>query len=139
MALGKPNPRGKKIDKPSGTGPRFGSPLIYVLLLLVGFLLLRSLFQDAGFQRVELDSVRRFQFQHHDGDDDGQHAIAERFKSVFAHERSVSKLVAGPNGSVIHGFSTVLADGPTDETVRVARRKLRMPPAGGLFPQSPRG
>ena len=52
MAIGKPNPRGKKLDKPSGTGPRFGSPVVYVLLLLVGFLLLRSLFQDAGFQRV---------------------------------------------------------------------------------------
>ncbi len=52
MAMGKPNPRGKKLDKPAGTGPRFGSPLIYVLLLLVGFMLLRSLFQDAGFQRV---------------------------------------------------------------------------------------
>src|SRR5256714_14203817 len=52
MAIGKPNPRGKKLDKPGGSGPRFGSPLIYALLLLVGFLLLRSLFQDAGFQRV---------------------------------------------------------------------------------------
>ncbi len=52
MAIGKPNPRGKKLDKQPGTGPRFGSPLVYVLLLLVGFLLLRSLFQDAGFQRV---------------------------------------------------------------------------------------
>jgi cell division protease FtsH len=52
MAIGKPNPRGKKLDKPGGVGPRFGSPLIYVLLLLVGFLLVRSLFQDAGFQRV---------------------------------------------------------------------------------------
>jgi cell division protease FtsH len=52
MAIGKPNPRGKKLDKPGGVGPRFGSPLIYVLLLLVGFLLVRSLLQDAGFQRV---------------------------------------------------------------------------------------
>src|SRR5882762_6227642 len=52
MANGKPNPRGKKLDKQPGSGPRFGWPLIYVLLLLVGFLLLRSLFQDAGFQRV---------------------------------------------------------------------------------------
>src|SRR5438132_487876 len=52
MAIGKPNPRGNKLDKQPGSGPRFGSPLIYVLLLLVGFLLLRSLFQDAGFQRV---------------------------------------------------------------------------------------
>jgi cell division protease FtsH len=52
MAIGKPNPRGRKLEKTPGSGPRFGSPLIYVLLLLVGFLLLRSLFQDAGFQRV---------------------------------------------------------------------------------------
>src|SRR2546428_2688069 len=52
MAIGKPNPRGKKLDKQPGSGPRFGSSLIYVLLLLVGFLLLRSLFQDVGFQRV---------------------------------------------------------------------------------------
>ncbi len=50
--IGKPNPRGKKIDKQGGTGPRFGSPLAYVLLVLVAFLLLRTLFQDAGFQRV---------------------------------------------------------------------------------------
>jgi cell division protease FtsH len=50
--LGKPNPRGKKIDKQGGSGPRFGSPLAYVLLVLVAFLLLRTLFQDAGFQRV---------------------------------------------------------------------------------------
>jgi len=52
MGIGKPNPRGKKLDKQPGSCPRFGSPLVYVLLLLVGFLLLRSLFQDAGFQRV---------------------------------------------------------------------------------------
>src|SRR5437016_11968809 len=52
MAIGKPNPRGKKLDKQPGSGPWFGSPLVYVLLLLAGFLLLRTLFQDAGFQRV---------------------------------------------------------------------------------------
>src|SRR2546423_15525876 len=52
MGLGKPNPRGKKLEKQPGSGPRFGSPVIYILVLLVGFLLLRSLFQDAGFQRV---------------------------------------------------------------------------------------
>jgi cell division protease FtsH len=50
--IGKPSPRGKKNDKQGQTGPRFGSPLAYVLLVLVAFLLLRTLFQDAGFQRV---------------------------------------------------------------------------------------
>ena len=38
MAIGKPNKGGKKLDKQGGTGPRFGSPLAYVLLLLVGSL-----------------------------------------------------------------------------------------------------
>jgi cell division protease FtsH len=52
MAMAKPNKGGKKLDKPAGTGPKFGSPMIYVLLLLVGVMLLRTLFQDAGFQRV---------------------------------------------------------------------------------------
>jgi hypothetical protein len=28
---------------------------------------------------------RHFQFQHHDGDDDGKHAISERFQSGFMH------------------------------------------------------
>ncbi len=52
MAMLKSNKGSKKVDKPAGTGPRFGSPIIYVLLLLVGFMLLRTLFQDAGFTRV---------------------------------------------------------------------------------------
>ena len=53
MASARPTPpKGKKIES-GGTGPsRFGSPFIYLLILLVGFLFLRTLFQDAGFQRV---------------------------------------------------------------------------------------
>ena len=51
MASPRPTPRAKKTDAP-GTGPRFGSPFAYVLILLVGFLFLRTLFQDAGFPRV---------------------------------------------------------------------------------------
>jgi hypothetical protein len=29
--------------------------------------------------------VRDFEFQHHDGDDDGDDAVAEGFQSSFAH------------------------------------------------------
>jgi hypothetical protein len=29
--------------------------------------------------------VRHLQFQHHDGDDDGEHAIAERLEPACAH------------------------------------------------------
>jgi len=51
MASLRSNPKGKKVEAP-GSGPRFGSPFAYLLVLLVGFLFLRTLFQDAGFQRV---------------------------------------------------------------------------------------
>jgi cell division protease FtsH len=51
------NPRGKKPEKapPPNQGPRpfrFGSPLGYILLLVLGFFLLRSVFQDVGVRRV---------------------------------------------------------------------------------------
>src|ERR1700694_3085886 len=53
MSIGKPNSRGKKPEKqPGSLAPKLGSPFAVVLLLLVGFLVLRTLFQDAGFQRV---------------------------------------------------------------------------------------
>ncbi len=60
-------PRGKKTDKLPG-GPRFrlGSPLGYVLLLVLGFLLFRNVFQDAGVRRVSYsqfrDAVEKGQF-----------------------------------------------------------------------------
>ena len=57
MPIGKPNPRGKKVEKQPGMASRFGSPMVYVLLLLVGFLLLRTLFQDAGFAPVDLGGL----------------------------------------------------------------------------------
>jgi len=34
-------------------------------------------------ERAEFDALRRFQFQHHDSDDDGKHAIAECFQPIF--------------------------------------------------------
>ena len=36
-------------------------------------------------QRGQVVAVRHLQFQHHDGDDDGEHAIAEGFESVLGH------------------------------------------------------
>jgi cell division protease FtsH len=64
------NPRGKKTERP-GSGPgggrfRFGSPLAYVLLLLLGFFLFRSVFSEAGVQKVPysqfLEAVRADKF-----------------------------------------------------------------------------
>ena len=64
------NPRGKQHDPPSGPGwSRFklGSPVGYLVLLVLGFLLFRNVFQDAGVRRVgysELkDAIRKDQFQ----------------------------------------------------------------------------
>jgi len=34
---------------------------------------------------VEVAAVRDFEFQHHDGNDDGDDAVAEGFESVLAH------------------------------------------------------
>ena len=36
-------------------------------------------------QRLEIGFVRNFEFQHHDGDDDGDDAVAEGFQASFAH------------------------------------------------------
>ncbi|WP_436627674.1 ATP-dependent zinc metalloprotease FtsH [Corallococcus exiguus] len=53
-------PRGKKSDKPTPTkgGFKFGSPLGYILLLVLGFLLFRNVFQDAGVRRVSYSQLR---------------------------------------------------------------------------------
>src|SRR4051812_17317615 len=62
------NPRGRQRDKPPTKGPRFklGSPLGYVLLLVLGFMLFRNVFQDAGVRRVTYsqfkEAVRQGQF-----------------------------------------------------------------------------
>ncbi|MBU8897014.1 cell division protein FtsH [Corallococcus sp. H22C18031201] len=53
-------PRGKKPDKPTPArgGFKFGSPLGYILLLVLGFLLFRNVFQDAGVRRVSYSQLR---------------------------------------------------------------------------------
>src|SRR5688500_11117998 len=51
-----------------------------------------------GQQRLqggERRAVRHFQFQHHDGDDNRQHAIAERFESAFGHGRMITIVAVG--------------------------------------------
>jgi cell division protease FtsH len=63
------SPRGKKQEKPlppTNKGFRFGSPLGYVLLLVLGFMLFRNVFQDPGSQPVSYsqfrDAVQKGQF-----------------------------------------------------------------------------
>jgi cell division protease FtsH len=54
-------PRGKKPEKPTPPtkgGFKFGSPLGYILLLVLGFLLFRNVFQDAGVRRVSYSQFR---------------------------------------------------------------------------------
>ena len=59
-----PNPRGKKAEKPTGPNLgggrpfRWGSPLAYVILLVLGFLLFRNVFQDAGVAVALRSSLR---------------------------------------------------------------------------------
>ncbi|KFE69473.1 Cell division protein FtsH [Hyalangium minutum] len=53
-------PKAKKPEKPTtpGKGFKFGSPLGYILLLVLGFLLFRNVFQDAGVRRVSYSQFR---------------------------------------------------------------------------------
>src|SRR5882672_1413795 len=39
-------------------------------------------------QRIEGYPMRSLQFQHHDGDDDGNDAVAERFEPTAIHHRN---------------------------------------------------
>ncbi|HZH04750.1 MAG TPA: ATP-dependent zinc metalloprotease FtsH, partial [Myxococcaceae bacterium] len=53
------NPRGKKIEPVKPNRPfRLGSPFSYVLLIALGFLLFRNVFQDAGVRRVSYSQFR---------------------------------------------------------------------------------
>jgi len=62
------NPRGRQRDRPPQRAPSFraGSPLWYLPLLVLGFLLIRNVFQDAGVRRVTYsefkDAMRQGQF-----------------------------------------------------------------------------
>jgi cell division protease FtsH len=62
------NPRGKKFEKRPGEGrwQRLSSPLAYVAVLILGFVLLRTFFQDAGVRKVSYsqfkDGIRNGQF-----------------------------------------------------------------------------
>ncbi len=58
------NPRGKKPEKapqpPQGPKPfRFGSPLGYILLLVLAFFLLRGVFEDVGVRRVTYSQFKQ--------------------------------------------------------------------------------
>jgi cell division protease FtsH len=54
------NPRGRKHEKPGG-GPRFrlGSPLLYLGLVVLGLVLFRTMFQEAGYLRVPYSEFKR--------------------------------------------------------------------------------
>jgi cell division protease FtsH len=57
------NPRGKRPDRGQQRSPfsgfRFGSPLGYLLLLALGFLLFRNVFQDVGVRRVTYSQFKQ--------------------------------------------------------------------------------
>ena len=53
------NPRGRKHEKPGGSRFRIGSPLIYLGLVLLGLLLFRNMFQEAGYARVPYSEFKQ--------------------------------------------------------------------------------
>ncbi|HWX27017.1 MAG TPA: hypothetical protein VNZ53_06210 [Steroidobacteraceae bacterium] len=40
---------------------------------------------DQGCERIDVGAARHLELQHHDGDDDGDDAIAEGFESAAVH------------------------------------------------------
>ena len=42
-------------------------------------------------ERGQVGAVRHLHFQHHDGDDDGEHAVAEGFEPGLLHGSKISK------------------------------------------------
>src|SRR5262245_28667388 len=53
------NPRGRKHEKPGGSRFRIGSPLIYLGLVLLGLLLFRNMFQEAGYVRMPYSEFKK--------------------------------------------------------------------------------
>src|SRR5215470_9961946 len=53
------NPRGRKHEKPGGSRFRFGSPLIYLGLVVLGLFLFRNVFQEAGYLRVPYSEFKQ--------------------------------------------------------------------------------
>ena len=55
------NPRGAKHERPPGLGsrlPKLGSPIGYVILLILGFMLFRNVFQGAGVRKVSYSDFK---------------------------------------------------------------------------------
>ncbi|MHB1844421.1 MAG: ATP-dependent metallopeptidase FtsH/Yme1/Tma family protein, partial [Deltaproteobacteria bacterium] len=52
------NPRGKKLERPPSK-VKLGSPLLWIALAVLGFLLFRSYFSDAGVRRVAYSDFRK--------------------------------------------------------------------------------
>ena len=42
-------------------------------------------YRDQGLQGGEIMPLRHFHLQHHDGDDDGDHAVTEGFEASLVH------------------------------------------------------
>ncbi len=53
------NPRGKKLERPQPPKLKLGSPLAWIALAILGFLLFRSYFSDAGVRHVAYSDLRK--------------------------------------------------------------------------------
>src|SRR6185437_843919 len=78
-------------------------------------------------QRCEADIGRGLHLQHHDGDDDRQHAVAECLDSSFTHHRAPS--IGRPSTSTTsQSFTATTAGAPFafTRTARILAGRLRL-------------
>ena len=66
---------------------------------------IREEYRQGGPERGKIGALRHFHIQHHDGDDDGNHSIRERFKPLLTH---LGPLLFGFAGAVCGQANTVL-------------------------------
>ena len=93
------NPRGRKHEKSGGPRIRFGSPLIYLGLIVLGLLLFRNVFQEAGYFRVPYSEFKQ-------AVRDGRFVFAgpeAEFRRTVSLTRD-ARIVDAAGGTVVPGF-----------------------------------
>ncbi|OIQ80596.1 hypothetical protein GALL_376390 [mine drainage metagenome] len=79
--------------------------------------------RQQGQQCVEMLAVRHLQFQHHDGDDDGNHAITECLDASLFHGASAMPALSQPPAWCQNGTPTIGVEACATSRSRMGRAR----------------